>query len=81
MNQLFILAAINYLQQETHSKYISPSSEMTVSSNGKTSYDDYKTPKYMKHTYSKSMNNPICQPRNRGTNHSKPIKMTRVVHC
>jgi len=81
MNQLLILAAINSLQQGKHSKYINPSSEMVVSSNGKTKYDDYKTPKYMKHNYSKYIINPICQPRNRGTNHTKPIKMTRVVHC
>jgi len=78
MNQLLLIAVINSLQQK---QYISPSSNMIFSNMEKVSYDDYKTPKYMKYKHSKPIKNPICQPRNRGTNHSKPIKMPRVVHC
>ena len=78
MNQFLLLAAINSIQQK---QYISPSSEMIFSTIEKVTYDDYKPPKYMKQQYSKNMTSPICQPKNRGTNHSKPIKMARVVHC
>ena len=78
INQLILLAAINSIQQK---QYISIPSDIIDSTKDKHKYDDYRVQKNISKRYSKTMTNPICQPRNRGTNHSKPIKMTRVVHC
>jgi hypothetical protein len=41
---------------------------------------DYTKPKY-KYSVKKIMNKPINQPRNRGTNHSKPIRQPKNIVC
>tara|TARA_B110000285_G_C14864117_1_gene485984 strand:- start:7 stop:243 length:237 start_codon:yes stop_codon:yes gene_type:complete len=41
---------------------------------------DYTKPKY-EYSVKKIMNKPINQPRNRGTNHSKPIRQPKNIVC